>query len=131
MVCRYRSSSRRIELPPIPVNRESRVEPKTKADQEKKMSLGLQGALRQKTPRSGWNTEPRVWSDPIMKREWANSTSISSWTGLKRDVLKWKANIGAPRLLYRETISREGLSTPIPTRSSRRGLRVQFAAGGN
>jgi elongation factor G len=75
------------------------IEPKTKADQEKMASRcrWRRGSVVPRVDRSG--------SGQTISRAWANCISTSRSTSLKR-THKVDANVGAPQVAYRETITK-------------------------
>jgi elongation factor G len=102
----------RMEFPEPVI--EIAVEPKTKGDQEK-MGLAL-NRLAAEDPSF------RVKTD-----EESGQTIIAAWASLHLDILvdrmkrefKVEANIGAPQVAYRETITKAYRRSTTPTRSSR------------
>jgi elongation factor G len=103
----------RMEFPEPVI--ELAIEPKSKADQEK-MGMALSKLAAE---------DPSFRVSPTMKparpflKAWASCISKLSWIVLKRRTYKVDANVGAPQVAYRETISKP----------YRRGLYPQKAVG--
>ena len=90
------------------------VEPKTKGDQEK-MSQGL-ARLAAEDP--SFRVETDLESGQTIMKGMGELHLDILVDRLKRE-FKVEANIGAPQVAYRETISVTRSSTPTPTRNSR------------
>ena len=89
----------RMEFPDPVI--EVAIEPKTKADQEK-MGMAL-ARLAQEDPSFRVSHRSRNPARPS-SRAWANSISRSRSTSCRR-TYKVDANVGAPQVAYRETLS--------------------------